>query len=160
MSLISSIIRSNIMSVNSSTINRLFRTYRIISGGTVRRYTIINRNQLMSSSNDPLDLRALRGTLCYQLSRIVQLALRHRTRSTSNRHVLLIDIVTQQAHMMPHLLRRAIHSRVLANSIDYSSNFSRILQRINVINRRLLNVLQRTMTTVTRKQIIMIHTST
>lgn len=156
------VVRTFVMSINSSHLALLLRVLRIICRTTTRRNNSTLRHEFMSSGLNTLYLGTLRRTLSTTLTRVITITLRHRTVRTSNTELLflLTMIILINMVMMTYRIRRSINSRVLTNTITLCSNLSRVLKRINVIYRRLLNVLQRAMTTVSRQQVVMRNTST
>lgn len=53
--------------------------------------------------------------------------------------------------VVPHRLRGSIYGRVLTNSITFRGNERRVLERVLMVYGRLLYILERTVTTMTRQ---------
>ncbi len=160
MRLINSVIRRNFVPVNGSNVTLIFGNNRIVRCPTTRRNKTILRYKLVSSSDNTLNLSTFRGPLGTTLARIITTYLRNRAMRASSSNFFLIEIVITVNLVNANWFRRPIDGRVFANAIAFRSNLGRVFQRVNMINRWLLNILKRTMTTMTRKKIIMITTST
>ncbi len=104
----------------------------------------------MSSGLDAFNLSALRATFGKALTRVITITLRHRSMCACCRLFLLYDVVTTIYLVNTHRLRCSINGRVLTNTITLRCNNRRILECILVINGRLLNILERTMTAMAR----------
>lgn len=131
-----------VVSVYSSNLALLFGLVRIVGGPASGRDVTVFRDQLVSGSHHALYFSALRGALGKALTRVIAITLRNRTMGTGGGLFFLTLVPTIIYPVYADGFRGAIDSGVFSYSIAFGGDFSRILQRVNMVYRGLLNVFQ------------------